>query len=213
MPLTESDHQAKWTDLWSSVGAKGDPIPPYLDLRDRYAESHRNYHTWKHIADGLAEFEAVAHLAESPDAIRMAYYFHDAIYDTQVPDSQNVDQSAELAVAVMEQAQLPQPFVRKVSDLVIVTKHTVPPVGIHAQLMVDIDFSIIGKPPVEFEEYEIGIRREHAWVDEQTFRNTRAGILERFLQRPQVFNNTYFLCRYEVQARRNLQGSIAKLKS
>lgn len=211
MPLIETNHQTKWTNLWSSIGAKGDPTPPYLDLRGRYTEPHRKYHTWKHIADGLSEFEAVAHLAESPDAIRLAYYFHDAIYDTKVPDSQNVDQSAELAVAVMEQAQLPVALVRKVSDLVIVTKHNMAPVGTDAQLMVDIDFSILGKPADEFDAYERGIRFEYTWVDESTFRTTRAGILERFLQRPRLFNTPHFFDRYEIQARSNLQRSIVSL--
>jgi predicted metal-dependent HD superfamily phosphohydrolase len=212
MPLTEVDHKAKWTSLWRGVGAKGDPIPHYSDLRKRYAEPQRKYHTWTHIADGLAEFDAVEGLAENPSAIRLAYYFHDAVYDTQVPDSQNVDKSTELAIAVMDQAQLSQSLVRTTADLVIATKHTVPPITTDAKLMVDIDFSILGRPPVEFDEYERGIRQEYAWVEEQTFRSTRAGILERFLARPAIFNTPYFVNKYEASARANLQRSITQLR-
>ena len=213
MYLTESEQEAKWTSLWTSTGATGEPQPPYLDLRRRYAEPQRRYHTWKHVADGLAELESVAHLAEDPAAIKFAYYFHDAIYDTQVPDSQNVDKSAELAVTVLEQAQLPSVLVKKTSNLIIVTKHTTPPVGIDAQLIVDIDFSTLGKSAAVFDEYERGVRAEYSWVEEQTFRSTRAGILERFLKRPQIFNTPYFVDRYEAQARKNLEKSINQLRS
>lgn len=213
MPLSEVDHEANWVSLWTAVGAEGDPKPPYFDLRRRYAEPQRKYHTWKHIADGLEEFEAVEHLVESPAAIRWAYYFHDAVYDTKVHDGQNVDQSAELAVAVMNKAKLPQSLIKTASDLVIVTKHTVPPATPDAKLVVDVDFSILGKPAREFDGYERGIRQEYAWVDEQTFRNTRAGILERFLARPAIFNTPYFVDKYEVQARANLQRSITQLRS
>lgn len=212
MQLIEAEHESNWVKLWYSTGAQGDPKPPYMDLRARYAEPHRRYHTWEHIITGLKELEAVEHLAENPTAIRLAYYFHDAVYDTRVPDSQNVDQSAELAVTVMRQAQLSQSITAKVSDLIIVTKHAVSPVGIDAQLMVDIDFSTLGKSELEFNRYERGVRQEYAWVDEQTFRNARAGILERFVQRPQIFNTPYFRDRYEAQARFNLQSSISRLQ-
>lgn len=97
--------KANWVELWRAVNAQGDSTPPFLDLRRRYAEPQRKYHVWKHITDGLEELKPAEHLAQHPEDIRMAYYFHDAIYDTRVKDSENVDKSAELAVAVMRQVQ------------------------------------------------------------------------------------------------------------
>lgn len=205
--------KTNWVKLWKAINAKGDPLPPFLDLKKCYAEPQRKYHVWKHITDGLEELKPAEHLAHHPNEIRMAYYFHDAIFDTRVKDSENVEKSAELAVAVMKQAQLPTPMVGRVADLVLVTKHNTPPVSTDAQIIVDIDFSILGKPEAEFDEYERNIRQEYAWVEEQVFRSTRAGILERFLARPRLYNTPFFLQKYEDQARRNLQRSISNLKT
>lgn len=212
MTQTLETDQARWVLLWNLVGAKGDPLPPYKDLRIRYSKPQRKYHVWQHITDGLAEFEPSQSLALHPEEIKLAYYFHDAIYDTRTKDSENVDNSALLAVDVLQQAKLPPVMIQRVADLVLVTKHTTPSVGVDAQLIVDIDFSVLGKPEAEFDEYERNIRQEYAWVEDQIFRSTRADILTRFLQRPQIFNTQFFVNKYEEQARKNLQRSISNLR-
>lgn len=207
----EGEDSKKWVDLCVAVAAKGDPLIPYLDLRTRYSEPLRKYHVWKHIAEGLTELDVVENLAVNPNEIRLAYYFHDAIYDTTVKDSENVDNSARLAANVLQKAQLSVSMVSRVSELVLVTKHTVPVVGIDAQIMIDIDLSILGKTDNEFDEYERNVRQEYQHVDERTFRRVRVGILEGILQRPQIYHIDHFLHKYEAQARRNLQRSISQL--
>src|SRR3990167_1800324 len=119
----ETRHEERWADFWRVIGAEGDSKPAYLDLRTRYLESHRKYHTWKHIVDGLEEFEPVQGLALHPEEVKLAYYFHDAIYDTKVNDSINVGKSAELARLAMEKAKLPEGRIKRVEELVLVTKH------------------------------------------------------------------------------------------
>ena len=56
------------------------------DLMDRlmeaYAEPHRAYHNMKHILGCHYAITSYAHLAERPDEIYVALWFHDAIYDT-----------------------------------------------------------------------------------------------------------------------------------
>lgn len=205
--------QQRWASLWNEVGTTGDPLVPYQDLRKRYSEPQRRYHTWRHITSGLDEFEAAAHLAQNSNCIRLAYYFHDSVYNLGpgVKDSDNVDQSAQLAVSVLQEAQLPQTIVRTVEGLILVTKHIVPPNGVDEGIMVDIDFTILGKSQEEFDQYERDIQTEYSWVDPKMFRTTRAGILKRFLQRPKIFNTEYFSQKYEAQAIENLQRSIDNL--
>lgn len=210
--MSEIKYEMDWIRMWAAIGAKGDPRPPYQDLKRRYAEPQRKYHTWKHIADGLEELRLVEHLAQYPDEVRIAYYFHDAIYDTRVKDSENVDKSAELAVAVMREAQLPVARIDRVEDLILITQHTDFPLGIDAAIMVDIDFSILGKPDAEFNIYERNIRLEYLHVDEEVFKTTRADILGRFLLRPQIFITPYFFEKYENQAIVNLSRSLKNLK-
>jgi predicted metal-dependent HD superfamily phosphohydrolase len=52
------------------------------ELVARYSEPHRKYHTLQHLAECLAHFEAVRHLAEHPGEIEIALWFHDGIATT-----------------------------------------------------------------------------------------------------------------------------------
>jgi predicted metal-dependent HD superfamily phosphohydrolase len=204
-------HEADWRRVWARLGALGDPLPVFADLRRRYTQPERAYHNWRHIEDGLRELLAVEHLADHQDAIRMAWYFHDAVYDTRASDRENVAQSARLAVERLRQAGLPDAVIGRIEGLIHVTHHTEPPAGTDAQLMADIDLSILGKPDAEFDRYERAIRAEYAWVADDVYRSVRAGILERFLQRPSIYSHPVFVEAYEVQARRNLRRSLAAL--
>ncbi len=81
-----------------------------------------------------------------------------------------------------------------------------------APLLVDVDLSILGKSPAQFEDYETSIRREYAWVPQQTFAEKRVEILKRFLARKRIYSTEAMFTRYERQARENLAESIRKLK-
>jgi predicted metal-dependent HD superfamily phosphohydrolase len=92
------------------------------------------------------------------------------------------------------------------------TRHAVEPIGIDAQVLVDVELSILGAEPARFQEYEAQVRREYEWVPEDIFRSTRAKILKEFLNRSHIFCAADFRERYEGQARRNLQHSLVGLE-
>jgi predicted metal-dependent HD superfamily phosphohydrolase len=120
------DHQpeAQWRALWERIKARGDAHPPYHDLAQRLAEPHRAYHTMGHILHCLDEMGRVRHLAAHPDAMAMALWYHDAIYDTHAAD--NEEQSAALAAQILQGASVSETFVQKVVCLIMATKdHTV----------------------------------------------------------------------------------------
>lgn len=181
------------------------------DLTKRYNEPQRHYHTWKHIVNGLAEFEAVQHLAKHPDEVRLACFFHDAIYDSREKDRENVEKSADMAVETMVKVNLPKDMIGRVKDLILATKHDQPPSNIDAQLITDVDLAILGKSEDEFDEYEKNIRLEYEFVSEEASKKGRRKVSERFLARPNIFSTPYFIEKYESQARANLERSIIQL--
>lgn len=203
------DLRNKWEAFWRKAGAQGDPGQPYANLVARYAEPHRAYHNLAHIAHCLDEFEAARSLAGDPNAIEMAIWFHDAVYDPKAKD--NEERSAELAVAVANGAGLSAAFAQRVRELILATKHAQPPANPDAALLVDVDLSILGQPLERFDEYERQIRREYDWVEEQAFGKGRSAILKSFLERPTIFSTERFRSKYETRARENLGQSIAKL--
>ena len=208
MIMTLEQH---WSALWQRLGVKGDTNAVYNDLFVRYSEPHRAYHTLKHIGHCLEELERVRHLASNPDAVELALWYHDVIYDTTAKDSE--EQSATLAIEVARNASLPDNFGQLVANLIMATKHTSAPVDPDAQLLVDVDLSILGQSEDKFDEYERQIRKEYDWVAEDAFVAGRSRILKAFLDRSAIYSTQFFRNKYETQARRNIARSLARLQA
>jgi predicted metal-dependent HD superfamily phosphohydrolase len=183
------------------------PAPCMLEeLRARYSEPHRAYHTLQHIEECLGWFARARDIAANPGEIAIALLYHDAVYDTHARD--NEERSAELALAVCD---LNRRQKDRVESLILVTKHDARPRSRDEQLLVDIDLSILGASSERFDEYERQVRAEYAWVEETVFRSTRRSILVSFLDRKALYGTPFFHERLEDTARTNLRRSIAKL--
>jgi predicted metal-dependent HD superfamily phosphohydrolase len=166
------------------------------ELRARYAEPQRHYHTLAHIEHCLEEFDP--RQAADPEAVELALWFHDAVYDPRRPD--NEEKSAAWLLEVLPEA-------RRAAALILVTKHHRASTPDEA-LLVDVDLAILGQPEPRFDLYERQIRAEYAWVPEDVFRRKRGEILRGFLGRPSIYQTDTFRAKYEAQARRNLERSL-----
>src|SRR5262245_29954004 len=69
------------------------------DLLARWGESHRYYHTVSHLGVVLAVIDEHASWAEDLDAVRLAAWYHDAVYDPHRVD--NEEASAILAESTL----------------------------------------------------------------------------------------------------------------
>ena len=201
----------RWLLFWGNAGADGNPEEVYGMLSDRYSERHRAYHTLVHLTHCLDELVEARHLTEHPNEVEMALWFHDAIYDPKAED--NEERSAALALRIAKEAQLSEAFGKRVYDLVLATQHHRPPEGIDAQLLVDIDLSILGRPRDEFDQYETNIRKEYRFVPLHQYRSARTAILRRFLSRPAIYSTDFFQRKYESRARANLERSLGNLEN
>ncbi|MFO0967748.1 MAG: hypothetical protein U0793_19475 [Gemmataceae bacterium] len=195
---------------WERLTGKPPPDDLFVALADSYAAPERAYHNAAHILDCLGELDACRACAVHPDEIEIALWFHDAVYDSRRAD--NEERSAAWASSALTASGAAQERVERVVALVLATKHTEPPGSTDAALLVDIDLSILGREPDVFDRYDFGIRREYAWVPEQTYRRERGGILRRFLARPRLFATDFFQHRYEAPARANLERALKRLE-
>ncbi|MBD2038159.1 N-methyl-D-aspartate receptor NMDAR2C subunit [Leptolyngbya sp. FACHB-321] len=207
--IQQLDILPRWCQLWQEVGARSIPEPLFEQIVAAYCEPHRAYHTLAHLEDCFAKWEAVRSLAHQPNAIELALYFHDVIYDPRASD--NEERSAALAVQWLQCGQVSQSLVEAVSQLILATKHDTTPKDEDAVLLVDIDLAILGSPIAEFDRYEDNIRYEYNWVPEALYRAKRADILEQFLDRSRLFQTDFFHHQYEQQARSNLRRLIETL--
>jgi len=203
------DAQKQFGAFWQRIKASGDSAPVFQLLKARYSEKHRAYHNLKHIDDCLDEFETVRGRCDDADAVEFALWFHDVVYDPKAKDNEEL--SAALAKRICGDVKLPPAFAEQVETLVLATKHTGEPAGNDAQIMVDVDLSILGKSEAAFHKYERNVRAEYSWVPESQFRAGRAAILKGFLARERIYSTAYFNQKYEAAARANLARSLQKL--
>jgi len=199
---------ARWHGMWKELGAANPDPKLHGELIARYSEAHRKYHTLQHLEECFEKFDEARALAEHPAEIELALWFHDAIYDVKRRD--NEKKSADWARASALAAGTPAEACNRVHAHVMATRHKAVPRGTDAELLVDVDLSILGAGPERFDQYERQVREEYAWVPDFMFRRERKAILKEFLARPQIFSSTHFRNRYEQQARSNIERSLMR---
>ena len=185
-------------------------------LRPRYAEPHRSYHNQAHVdavlivADDLARRENLTD--EDQAIVRLAAWFHDAVYDPRATDNER--RSAELARAALSGDEVTAGVADEVARLVIVTaEHAVDPGDVRAAVLCDADLSILASGPDRYADYVRGVREEYAFVDDAAFRQGRAAVLRRLLAREHLFATSYGREQWEHVAREQVADEIAALET
>lgn len=179
-------------------------------LVSAYEELQRKYHTVQHLTECLQLFEQNLDLAIEPAEVEISLWFHDAIYNVTASD--NEAKSAEWAATELTKAGVSPERVDRVRKHILATRHAVLPEGQDQALLIDIDLSILGAPRPRFEEYEVQVRAEYAWVPGFLFRRKRRSVLAEFLERDPIYNTTRLRKALEIRARENLAYSLRQLR-
>ncbi len=197
--------------LWERIGAKTDPAREFQRLVDRYEYPRRFYHTLGgHIAYGLGLLAEAQSATGHDDRALVAWFYHDAIQEHSC-GAMNECHSAALCGWSLRLAKLDEDFIRDVAATIKLSDHKGIPTTPNAMAVLDTDLAILGAPDEAFDLYETGIRAEYAHVPEATFRDRRAELLTRFLNRKPLYWTDYFRVRFDAQARANLARSVERL--
>lgn len=199
----------QWNDVWQALNIRTVPLSVFDELIKAYSSPERFYHNLTHIEDCLSIFDQTRSLAAHPEEVELAIWFHDAVYDTERSD--NEQKSAEWSEAVIKQVGLGSAIAKRVSYSILATRHNQEVKDSDAQLMVDVDLSILGREPNGFWQYEKNIRKEYAWVPDQLFRQKRTEILSGFLENQHIYYHQKYREMFEEKARLNLKQAIARL--
>lgn len=188
-------------------------LPSHLEMNSAlikaYAEKHRAYHTLDHIDACFSQLDCVEEQADRPHEIEMAIWFHDVIYKPF--SGSNEEDSADVAKLFLAQNNVDPDCIDRIYNLIILTKNHTAPETADAQIMLDIDLSILGAPPKVYAQFEKDVRQEYKKVPAYIFRKKRKEILQSFLARPSLYNRPYFFERLETQAKQNLSAAIEAL--
>ncbi len=204
----QENHALRFTALWNRIGGPGDARAVHANLVARYSETGRAYHSLEHIFFCLEEMDAVAELLACRDAVELALWFHDAVYDPRAKD--NEERSAALLLEAAKGGAISEEIIHKAAALILETKHANPPENANsdASFTVDINLAILGQPAERFAEYEAQIRHEYKWVPPADFAGGRSAILRSFIARPSIYATEFFRSRYEDCARKNIEASL-----
>ena len=171
----------------------------------------RQYHNVAHVMQCLREFNKARqflHL-ENMEFVRVALWFHDAVYDTHAKD--NEEKSVLLAREILGSQDEDVFAIQEVERLILLTKYHENPIDLCGKLMVDCDLSILGQNEFIYDRYEMDIRLEYDWVSDTDFAKGRIAFIEKMLARPTIFCSDFFIQTYEQQAKKNMAESISKL--
>ncbi len=175
-----------------------------------YGDSARGYHDLRHLREVLEHLDDLVP-ADHPerDAVVLAAWFHDAVYDA-VGD--NEERSARLADAVLTQAGVPIPLVDEVTRLVRLTAgHDPAADDLPGQLLCDADLAILAADRERYDAYVAGVRQEYAEVPDADFRAGRKAVLEDLLAHDTLFHSEAARERWEERARANVSAEVAAL--
>lgn len=110
-----------WRALIEEFCADEKAIAGVFDfLRESYSEKHRFYHNLSHVEALLALAENLTKNFSDSDCVKLAIWFHDAVYDPQRSD--NEIKSARLAVTSLSRLRLPENKIQKIEKMILATE-------------------------------------------------------------------------------------------
>ncbi|RBY77919.1 metal-dependent phosphohydrolase [Blastococcus sp. TF02-09] len=176
-----------------------------------WSEPHRRYHDLAHLAAVLGIVSRLADDATDPDAVRLAAWYHDVVYDPQRSDNEAV--SAGRATAGLR-GLVPDERVAEVERLVLLTAgHDVDPGDANGAVLCDADLAVLASPPEAYAAYASAVRLEYGHVPDDRFTAGRIAVLEQLLALPRLYGLPVVAEAWESRARANMTAELTLLRS
>ncbi|MEU4191154.1 hypothetical protein AB0E69_04590 [Kribbella sp. NPDC026611] len=196
-------------DQWNRLLPHAQPLGD--DLLARYAEQHRSYHNQLHLTEVLQTIDELADYAEDADTVRLAAWFHDAIYDPQADPGENEEVSAQLAELELAAYGVEPERVEEIGRLVRLTaKHDCAPDDRNGAVLCDADLRILSLPAARYDDYAAGIRQEYGHIADRDFSRGRMSFLQS-LSETDLYATPRGHAEWERQARDNLAREVDAL--
>jgi predicted metal-dependent HD superfamily phosphohydrolase len=177
------------------------------DLLAAYADPARGYHDTLHLTE---VFDRLVDLAPTTDfdreAVLLAAWFHDGVYDGQ-PAAE--ERSAQWALTALSGL----PGIEEVVRLVRLTEHHRPlDEDLNGCALSDADLGILAAAPERYADYVASLRREYTHVGDAEFAAGRAAILADLLDGATLFHTEYARTHWEATARTNVERELSRLR-
>ena len=203
----------RWGRLVGRMGIDAAAARPVLDeLVRAYGDPARHYHTLGHITELLGLLDRNGRQIADPDAVEMAIFFHDAVYEPTRSDNEAA--SAALARDRLGGLGVAGTLIERVEQLVLATRHlehTQGPSDPDLEQLVDLDLAILASPREVYADYARAIRAEYAVFADDRYRPGRRRVLRGFLARERIYLSPHLHDLWDAAARANLAWEIDAL--
>lgn len=186
-------------------------------LIERWSRPERHFHNVRHLAEVLSRVDELAEEAANPDAVRVAAWYHGAVFDAAERAAyarrggENEAASAELARLELTELGVPQPAVDRVHRLVTtLLRHQPEPGDFDCAVLCDADLSVLAAEPQRYQAYLTDVRAEYAHLPLEDYVQARLAILAKLLARPALFTSP-LSATWEDAARENLTAELERL--
>jgi len=200
-------------EAWTALLARHTADPNAATVGDEliasWSEPHRRYHSVVHLRDILSKIDLLADYADNLDAIRLAAWYHDAVYQGLADDE---ELSARRAESELSELGLAPELVAEVARLVRMTAgHSPEPGDRNGEVLSDADLAPLAIPRDRYQANTAIIREEYAHVSDEAFHRGRLRVVVRFLDGSGVFRTEYGRQNWEAIALDNLRAELETL--
>jgi predicted metal-dependent HD superfamily phosphohydrolase len=175
-----------------------------------WSEPHRRYHDLAHLAAVLGIVGELAGAARDPDAVRLAAWYHDAVYDPLRSDNEEV--SAERARAGLRGLVDDDRLAEVVRLVLLTASHDPEPDDADGAVLCDADLAVLASPPEAYAWYASAVRVEYGHLSDEEFTAGRIAVLEHLLALPRLFRSPAVADAWTARARANLTAELSLLR-
>lgn len=205
-----------------TLGATADPSELKATaerLIERWQESNRFHHGLPHLIEVLQRVDTLAEEAHNPDAVRLAAWYHGAIFDTSMMTEyrraagEDKDKSAALAAGELAALGVPEQTIEQICEMILKLKgHAQQCSDIDCQVLSDADLGSLAVEPQKYRKYRENVRKEFSHLEIVDYLDARITIITKLLGRTHLFASPMAKM-WEDAARENLAAELARLKA
>ena len=178
------------------------------DLLAAYDDPARGYHDRRHLSEVLSRLDELAEAGVDFDQVpvRLAAWFHDAVYDGE-RDAE--ERSATWAEEVLP-SYVAADVVAEVARLVRLTEtHRPDASDVNGAALSDADLGVLASTPERYDVYASDVRIEYSHLSDEVFNGGRCAVLNDLADRDDLFVTVPARERWTQQARANLARELA----
>jgi predicted metal-dependent HD superfamily phosphohydrolase len=187
-------------------------------LLDRWSTEDRHHHGVAHLVAVLERVDSLAQETHNPEVVRVAAWYHGAVFDTRLDErfrvaGENKPASAALARAQLLELGVPEPVAARVHELILnLRRHDADPGDVDCMALCDADLGTLSVDPQRYKAYRRRVREEFAHIPVRDYLEARIAIVSHLLARRSIFTSP-LASPWEESARQNLSAELVKLKA